>query len=178
MLIPRLSGPQVLRLAAKNPRQKRQHISIMGFPSESEKSLRFPFVCRETRPATDASCSTDIRPPETPNEVIIEEIKTKRSRLRVYFFSGTTSYPSKESFARAIRAADSKVKLPSAASLPLNAAWSNSNALMGLVLPRRRGAPEQLLLVCCTGSTIAPVPVCPGQRMPGGDSRIARPNGI
>src|SRR5438093_12470954 len=49
--------------------------------------------------------------PETPNEVIVEEIKRKRPALVGLSFLSTTSYPYAKILARQIRAADDKVKL-------------------------------------------------------------------
>ena len=49
--------------------------------------------------------------PETPNEVIIEEIKKQQPALVGLSFLSTTSYPYAKILARQIRAADSKVKL-------------------------------------------------------------------
>ena len=49
--------------------------------------------------------------PETPNEVIIEEIKRKQPALVGLSFLSTTSYPYAKILARQIRASDPKVKL-------------------------------------------------------------------
>lgn len=49
--------------------------------------------------------------PETPNEVIIEEIRRQRPGLVGLSFLSTTSYPYAKILARQIRAADAKVKL-------------------------------------------------------------------
>ena len=49
--------------------------------------------------------------PDTPNEVIIEEIKKQKPALVGLSFLSTTSYPYAKILARQIRAADSTVKL-------------------------------------------------------------------
>ncbi|HXH85964.1 MAG TPA: radical SAM protein [Nitrospira sp.] len=49
--------------------------------------------------------------PDTPNDVIVEEIKRQKPNLVGLSFLSTTSYPYAKMLARQIRAADSKVKL-------------------------------------------------------------------
>lgn len=49
--------------------------------------------------------------PETPNSVILEEIRRQRPRLVGLSFLSTTSYPYAKVLARAVRAVDSQVKL-------------------------------------------------------------------
>jgi radical SAM superfamily enzyme YgiQ (UPF0313 family) len=83
--------------------------------------------------------------PETSNEVIIEEIKKKRPGLVGLSFLSTTSYPYAKILARAIRAADSKVKLA------FGGVFASLNAaLVKLQCPEVdfvcRGDGEQLLL--------------------------------
>jgi radical SAM superfamily enzyme YgiQ (UPF0313 family) len=83
--------------------------------------------------------------PETPNEVIIEEIKKKKPGLVGLSFLSTTSYPYAKILARAIRSADSKVKLA------FGGVFASLNAgLVKLQCPEVdfvcRGDGEQLLL--------------------------------
>jgi radical SAM superfamily enzyme YgiQ (UPF0313 family) len=49
--------------------------------------------------------------PETPNEVIVEEIRRKKPDLVGLSFPSTTSYPYAKILARQIRAADAKVNI-------------------------------------------------------------------
>jgi radical SAM superfamily enzyme YgiQ (UPF0313 family) len=83
--------------------------------------------------------------PETPNEVIIEEIKRKQPALVGLSFLSTTSYPYAKILARQIRAAGSKVKLA------LGGVFASLNSpLVKLQCPEVdfvcRGDGEQLIL--------------------------------
>ncbi len=83
--------------------------------------------------------------PETPNDVIIEEIRRQRPDLVGLSFLSTTSYPYAKILARQIRAADSTVKLA------LGGVFASLNAgLVKLQCPEVdfvcRGDGEQLIL--------------------------------
>jgi radical SAM superfamily enzyme YgiQ (UPF0313 family) len=97
--------PQFYALPAKAP-AKNGNIRIMGFPPIGIMSLS-----SVVKRAGHECIMFDQANPETPNEVIIEEIKKKKPGLVGLSFLSTTSYPYAKILARAIRAADSKVKL-------------------------------------------------------------------
>jgi anaerobic magnesium-protoporphyrin IX monomethyl ester cyclase len=97
--------PQFYALPAKT-RAKNGNIRIMGFPPIGIMSLS-----AVVKRAGHECIMFDQANPETPNEVIIEEIKRKKPALVGLSFLSTTSYPYAKILARAIRAADSKVKL-------------------------------------------------------------------
>ena len=83
--------------------------------------------------------------PDTPNDVIIEEIKRQKPALVGLSFLSTTSYPYAKILARQIRAADSTVKLA------FGGVFATLNAgLVKLQCPEVdfvcRGDGEQLLL--------------------------------
>src|SRR5215468_4575682 len=97
--------PQFYALPAKT-RAKNGNIRVMGFPPIGIMSLssvlkRAGYEC----------VMFDQANPETPNEVIIEEIKRRKPALIGLSFLSTTSYPYAKILARQIRAVDSTVKL-------------------------------------------------------------------
>lgn len=97
--------PQFYALPAKT-RAKNGNVRIMGFPPIGIMSLS-----SVVKRAGHECIMFDQANPETPNEVIIEEIKKKKPGLVGLSFLSTTSYPYAKMLARAVRAADSKVKL-------------------------------------------------------------------
>ena len=97
--------PQFYALPAKT-RARNGNIRIMGFPPIGIMSLS-----AVVKRAGHECIMFDQANPETPNEVIIEEIKRKRPALVGLSFLSTTSYPYAKLLARQIRAADAKVKL-------------------------------------------------------------------
>jgi radical SAM superfamily enzyme YgiQ (UPF0313 family) len=97
--------PQFYALPATT-RAKNGNIRIMGFPPIGIMSLS-----SVVKRAGHECVMFDQANPETPNEVIIEEIRKKKPALVGLSFLSTTSYPYAKILARAIRAADSKVKL-------------------------------------------------------------------
>jgi radical SAM superfamily enzyme YgiQ (UPF0313 family) len=100
-----IRDPQFYALPAKT-RAKNGNIRIMGFPPIGIMSLSSVL-----KRAGHECVMFDQANPETPNEVIIEEIKKKKPGLVGLSFLSTTSYPYAKILARAIRAADSNVKL-------------------------------------------------------------------
>jgi radical SAM superfamily enzyme YgiQ (UPF0313 family) len=131
--------PQFYALPAKT-RAKNGNIRIMGFPPIGIMSLS-----SVVKRAGHECIMFDQANPETPNEVIIEEIKKKKPGLVGLSFLSTTSYPYAKILGRAIRAADSKVKLA------FGGVFASLNAgLVKLQCPEVdfvcRGDGEQLLL--------------------------------
>jgi radical SAM superfamily enzyme YgiQ (UPF0313 family) len=131
--------PQFYALPAKT-RAKNGNIRIMGFPPIGIMSLS-----AVVKRAGHECIMFDQANPETPNEVIIEEIKKKKPGLVGLSFLSTTSYPYAKILARAIRAADSKVKLAFGGVFA-----SLNSALVKMQCPEVdfvcRGDGEQLLL--------------------------------
>src|SRR5438128_4192247 len=97
--------PQFYALPAKT-RARNGNVRIMGFPPIGIMSLS-----AVVKRAGHECVMFDQANPETPNEVIVEEIKRKRPALVGLSFLSTTSYPYAKLLARQIRAADDKVKL-------------------------------------------------------------------
>jgi radical SAM superfamily enzyme YgiQ (UPF0313 family) len=97
--------PQFYALPAK-ARAKNGNVRIMGFPPIGIMSLS-----AVVKRAGHECVMFDQANPETPNEVIIEEIKKKKPALVGLSFLSTTSYPYAKILARTIRATDIKVKL-------------------------------------------------------------------
>jgi radical SAM superfamily enzyme YgiQ (UPF0313 family) len=97
--------PQFYALPAK-ARAKNGNVRIMGFPPIGIMSLS-----SVVKRAGHECIMFDQANPETPNEVIIEQIRKMKPGLVGLSFLSTTSYPYAKILARAIRAADSKVKL-------------------------------------------------------------------
>jgi radical SAM superfamily enzyme YgiQ (UPF0313 family) len=97
--------PQFYALPSRT-RAKNGRIRVMGFPPIGIMSLSAVL-----KRAGHECVIFDQANPETPNEVIIEEIKRKQPALVGLSFLSTTSYPYGKILARQIRAAGSKVKL-------------------------------------------------------------------
>jgi len=87
-------------------RSKNGNIRVMGFPPIGIMSLSAVL-----KRAGHECIMFDQANPETPNEVIIEQIRRRRPALVGLSFLSTTSYPYAKILARQIRAADSKVRL-------------------------------------------------------------------
>lgn len=97
--------PQFYALPAKT-RAKNGNIRVMGFPPIGIMSLSAVL-----KRAGHECVMFDQANPETPNDVILEEIQRKQPALVGLSFLSTTSYPHAKILARQIRAANSKVKL-------------------------------------------------------------------
>ena len=97
--------PQFYALPAKT-RAKNGNIRVMGFPPIGIMSLSAVL-----KRAGHECVMFDQANPDTPNEVIIEEINRKQPALVGLSFLSTTSYPYAKILAREIRAVNSKVKL-------------------------------------------------------------------
>src|SRR5688500_7362809 len=91
------------------PRQKRAgngRVQVMGFPPIGVMSLSSVL-----KRAGHEVTMFDQANPETPNDVILKEIQSQKPHLVGLSFLSTTSYPYAKMLARAIRAADSKVRI-------------------------------------------------------------------
>lgn len=97
--------PQFYALPAKT-RAKNGNIRVMGFPPIGIMSLSAVL-----KRAGHECLMFDQANPETPNDVIVDEIKRCRPALVGLSFLSTTSYPYAKILARQIRAADRRVKL-------------------------------------------------------------------
>lgn len=97
--------PQFYALPATT-RAKNGHIRVMGFPPIGIMSLSAVL-----KRAGHECVMFDQANPETPNEVIVEEINRQQPALVGLSFLSTTSYPYAKILARQIRAANTKVKL-------------------------------------------------------------------
>jgi len=131
--------PQFYALPAKT-RAKNGNIRVMGFPPIGIMSLSS--VLKE---AGHECVIFDQANPDTPNQVILDEIKRQNPALVGLSFLSTTSYPYAKILARQIRAADSTVKLA------FGGVFATLNAgLVKLQCPEVdfvcRGDGEQLLL--------------------------------
>ena len=131
--------PQFYALPAKT-RAKNGNIRVMGFPPIGIMSLSS--VLKE---AGHECVIFDQANPDTPNHVIIDEIKRQNPALVGLSFLSTTSYPYAKILARQIRATDSTVKLA------FGGVFATLNAgLVKLQCPEVdfvcRGDGEQLLL--------------------------------
>jgi anaerobic magnesium-protoporphyrin IX monomethyl ester cyclase len=100
-----IRDPQFYALPAKT-RAENGNIRVMGFPPIGIMSLSAVI-----KRAGHECVMFDQANPDTPNEVIIEQLKKKRPALVGLSFLSTTSYPYAKIFARQIRAVDSTVKL-------------------------------------------------------------------
>ena len=100
-----IRDPQFYALPAKAP-AKNGRIRVMGFPPIGIMSLSAVL-----KAAGHECVMFDQANPETPNDVIIEEIRRRRPTLVGLSFLSTTSYPYAKVLARQIRAADDKIKL-------------------------------------------------------------------
>src|SRR3954451_24860955 len=131
--------PQFYTLPAAT-RAPNGNIRVMGFPPIGIMSLSA--VLKE---AGHECVMFDQAHPETPNDVIIEEIRRQRPHLVGLSFLSTTSYPYAKILARVIRAADSHVKIA------FGGVFASLNAqLVKLQVPEVdfvcRGDGEQLIL--------------------------------
>src|SRR5881394_3039866 len=131
--------PQFYALPAKT-RARNGNIRVMGFPPIGIMSLSSVL-----KRAGHECVMFDQANPDTPNDVIVEEIKRKQPALVGLSFLSTTSYPYAKILARQIRAADAKVKLA------FGGVFATLNAqLVKLQCPEVdfvcRGDGEQLLL--------------------------------
>src|SRR5437879_465022 len=97
--------PQFYALPARTS-AKNGNSRVIGFPPIGIMSLSAVL-----KRAGHECVMFDQANPDTPNEVIIEEIKKKQPALVGLSFLSTTSYPYAKILARQIRAADRKVKL-------------------------------------------------------------------
>jgi anaerobic magnesium-protoporphyrin IX monomethyl ester cyclase len=97
--------PQFYALPSKT-RAKNGRIRVMGFPPIGIMSLSSVL-----KRAGHECVMFDQANPETPNDVIIEEIKRKQPALVGLSFLSTTSYPYAKILARHIRAVVPKTKL-------------------------------------------------------------------
>jgi anaerobic magnesium-protoporphyrin IX monomethyl ester cyclase len=134
-----IRDPQFYALPAKT-RAKNGHIRVMGFPPIGIMSLSSVL-----KQAGHECVMFDQANPDTPNDVIIEEIKRCKPVLVGLSFLSTTSYPYAKILARNIRAADATVKLA------FGGVFASLNAgLVKLQCPEIdfvcRGDGEQLLL--------------------------------
>ena len=100
-----IRDPQFYALPAAT-RAKNGRIRIMGFPPIGVMTLSAVL-----KRAGHECVMFDQANPETPNEVIIEEIRRQRPALVGLSFLSTTSYPYAKILARQIRAADAHVRL-------------------------------------------------------------------
>jgi anaerobic magnesium-protoporphyrin IX monomethyl ester cyclase len=131
--------PQFFALPAKT-RARNGRIRVMGFPPIGIMSLSAVL-----KKAGHDCVMFDQANPDTPNEVIIQEIQKRRPALVGLSFLSTTSYPYAKMLARQIRAGDSTVKLA------FGGVFATLNAgLVKLQCPEVdfvcRGDGEQLLL--------------------------------
>ena len=131
--------PQFYALPAKT-RAKNGNIRVMGFPPIGIMSLSS--VLKE---AGHECVIFDQANPDTPNPVILDEIKRQKPSIVGLSFLSTTSYPYAKILARQIRATDSTVKLA------FGGVFATLNAgLVKLQCPEVdfvcRGDGEQLLL--------------------------------
>jgi len=100
-----IRDPQFYALPAA-VRSPNGNLRIMGFPPIGVMSLSAVL-----KRAGHECVMFDQANPETPNEVIIEEIRRQRPVLVGLSFLSTTSYPYAKILARQIRAADAQVRL-------------------------------------------------------------------
>ncbi len=131
--------PQFYALPVKT-RAKNGRIRVMGFPPIGIMSLSAVL-----KQAGHGCVMFDQANPDTPNEVILEEINRQQPDLVGLSFLSTTSYPYAKILARQIRADNSKVKLA------FGGVFASLNAaLVKLQCPEVdfvcRGDGEQLLL--------------------------------
>src|SRR5881296_4291695 len=97
--------PQFCALSAVT-RAINGHIRVMGFPPIGIMSLSAVL-----KRAGHECVMFDQANPDTPNEVIVEEINRRQPALVGLSFLSTTSYPYAKILARQIRAANPEVKL-------------------------------------------------------------------
>ncbi|MBK9305672.1 MAG: B12-binding domain-containing radical SAM protein [Nitrospira sp.] len=131
--------PQFYALPAKT-RAANGHIRVMGFPPIGIMSLSSVI-----KQAGHECVMFDQANPDTPNQVIIDQINREQPALVGLSFLSTTSYPYAKMLAREIRATNQKVKLA------FGGVFATLNAsLVKLQCPEVdfvcRGDGEQLLL--------------------------------
>jgi radical SAM superfamily enzyme YgiQ (UPF0313 family) len=100
-----IRDPQFYALPAAT-RAKNGNLRVMGFPPIGIMSLSAVL-----KRAGHECVMFDQANPETPNEVIVDEIRKQQPDLVGLSFLSTTSYPYAKILARQIRAADSRVRL-------------------------------------------------------------------
>src|SRR5712671_1545925 len=100
-----IRDPQFYALPATT-RARNGNVRIMGFPPIGIMSLS-----AVVKRAGHECVMFDQANPETPNELIIEQIRQRQPGLVGLSFLSTTSYPYAKILARQIRAADTRVKL-------------------------------------------------------------------
>ncbi|HYT55739.1 MAG TPA: cobalamin B12-binding domain-containing protein, partial [Verrucomicrobiae bacterium] len=100
-----MRDPQFYALPAAT-RAKNGNIRVMGFPAIGIMSLSAVL-----KRAGHECVMFDQANPQTPNEVIVEEIRRQRPELVGLSFLSTTSYPYAKILARQVRAADAHVRL-------------------------------------------------------------------
>ena len=105
VILVNIRDPQFYAIPAKK-RGKNDRIQVMGFPPIGIMSLSSVL-----RRGGHECFMFDQADPETPNAVIVEEIRWKKPDLVGLSFLSTTSYPYAKILARQIRAADAKVKI-------------------------------------------------------------------
>src|SRR5207247_3982766 len=100
-----IRDPQFYALPAAT-RAANGNIRVMGFPPIGIMSLSAVL-----KRAGHECVLFDQANPETPNEIIVEELRRQRPALVGLSFLSTTSYPYAKILARQIRGADEAVKL-------------------------------------------------------------------
>ena len=100
-----IRDPQFYALPAAT-RAKNGNIRVMGFPPIGIMSLS-----AVVKRAGHECVMFDQANPETPNDVIVDEIRRQQPDLVGLSFLSTTSYPYAKILARQIRAADSRIRL-------------------------------------------------------------------
>ena len=97
--------PQFYALPAKT-RAKNGHVRVMGFPP-----IGIMCLSAVLKRAGHECVMFDQANPDTPNDVIIDQIRRRQPALVGLSFLSTTSYPYAKILARQIRGANTKVKL-------------------------------------------------------------------
>ena len=100
-----IRDPQFYALPAAT-RAPNGHVRVMGFPPIGIMSLSAVL-----KRAGHECVMFDQANPDTPNDVIVDEIRRQRPALVGLSFLSTTSYPYAKILARQIRAADAAVRL-------------------------------------------------------------------
>ena len=100
-----IRDPQFYAITDRN-RAKSGRVRVMGFPP-----LGIMTLSAVLKRAGHECVMFDQANPDTPNEVIIEEMHRQKPDLIGLSFLSTTSYPYAKILARQLRAADSKVKI-------------------------------------------------------------------
>jgi anaerobic magnesium-protoporphyrin IX monomethyl ester cyclase len=105
VILVNIRDPQFYAIPAKK-RGKHGRVRVMGFPPIGIMSLSSVL-----KRAGHECVMFDQANPETPDEVILKEIRRERPDLVGLSFLSTTSYPYAKVLARRIRATDAKVKI-------------------------------------------------------------------